>query len=414
MGIAQQRRARPAVVVAAALLVAACSSPAEPEAGDPSNAASSTSSAEPSSSTSGEVQVSYERPTVDPPGELEGALTGDDLLVVGSDTLPDELIERIERIRVAGAPGVAASYQFSLAQIPVENKVLDVAAVDVAEYRKFTRPDSAQFQDQWDRVADGEMAVTDALERRLPVDKEGYIALATGDETHKVHVASFYPQVGTVDAVVNTGWADELGMVDGNALVIHTGTASPQAVDKQLQKLLDKDTTVYGLDAVAEYGLDPRAVQVANTVGTFAEAVGVFRYTVLGGGRIAPEAAWVREHIVTEVLPVLGKVTCNKAMIPQLRAAMLDIQARGLADEIKYHVGCYYPRFIAGTTTLSNHSFGLAIDINSLENQRGTVGQMDRGVVDIFKFWGFAWGGDWSYTDPMHFELERIVEPGRS
>ena len=41
----------------------------------------------------------------------------------------------------------------------------------------------------------------------------------------------------------------------------------------------------------------------------------------------------------------------------------------------------------------------------------GTVGEMDRTVVSIFKKWGFAWGGDWSYTDPMHFELARLVRP---
>ena len=56
---------------------------------------------------------------------------------------------------------------------------------------------------------------------------------------------------------------------------------------------------------------------------------------------------------------------------------------RGLADEIHpdEYAGCYYPRFIAGTTTLSNHSFGLALDLNVPGNQRGTVGEMDRAVV---------------------------------
>ena len=39
------------------------------------------------------------------------------------------------------------------------------------------------------------------------------------------------------------------------------------------------------------------------------------------------------------------------------------------------------------------------------------VDKMDRQVVQIFKKWGFAWGGDWNYTDPMHFELDRIVKP---
>jgi chromosomal replication initiation ATPase DnaA len=65
----------------------------------------------------------------------------------------------------------------------------------------------------------------------------------------------------------------------------------------------------------------------------------------------------------------------------------------------------------AGSTTLSNHAFGLALDLNVPGNQRGSVGQMDRGVVAIFKSWGFTWGGDWGYTDPMHFEMNRLVRP---
>lgn len=420
MGVAR-RSARLALAGAVAVLGAACTSPDEKSTDDTTNAASTTSTettgtettatetatSEPTTAT----DDSYERPTVDPPGPLDGALTGDDLLVVGSDTLPEALVKRIRNLRVGGRRGVAASYQFSLGQVPVENRILDIAAVDVAEYRRFTRADSAQHQEQWDRVANGEMAVTDELNKRLPLDQDGYLAVASGETTHHLHVASFYPQVGTVDGVVNTGWADLLGLVEDNALVIHTGVASPQAVGKVLKKLLPKGTSVYEIDAVGEFGLDTSAVQVVN-VGTFGDAVGTFRYTVLGGGRIAPEPAWVRQHIVTETLPLLGRLTCNKAMMPQLREAMIEIQALGLADEIDYHVGCYYPRFIAGSTTLSNHSFGLAIDINSRENQRGTVGEMHPVVVQVMKKWGFAWGGDWNYTDPMHFELARIVHRG--
>ena len=119
-------------------------------------------------------------------------------------------------------------------------------------------------------------------------------------------------------------------------------------------------------------------------------------------------------HIATEEIPILGTITCNKLMIPQLRAAFSEIANRGLADKIipEQYAGCYYPRFIAGTTTLSNHSFGLALDINTPGNQRGTVGEIDRTVVSIFKKWGFAWGGDWRYTDPMHFELSEVKAVG--
>ena len=30
----------------------------------------------------------------------------------------------------------------------------------------------------------------------------------------------------------------------------------------------------------------------------------------------------------------------------------------------------------------------------------------------IFEKWGFAWGGDWRYTDPMHFELSEVKRVG--
>jgi hypothetical protein len=166
-------------------------------------------------------------------------------------------------------------------------------------------------------------------------------------------------------------------------------------------------------DVVARAGLDPDVVQTAVVAGTVADAVGVYRYNVLGGGRIAPDPGWVSEHIATEAVPILGTVTCNKLIFPQLRAALEEIITRGLADEIHpgEYAGCYYPRFIAGSTTLSNHAFGLALDLNVPGNQRGTVGQMDRGVVATFEKWGFAWGGRWRYTDPMHFEMNRLVTP---
>ena len=142
-----------------------------------------------------------------------------------------------------------------------------------------------------------------------------------------------------------------------------------------------------------------------------AQAVGDFTYTATGGLDIAPAPSWVASHIVTENVPILGPVTCNKALFPQLRAALSEVVAQGLASTIHTYDGCYNPRFIPGTHVISNHAFGLAIDINASENERGTVGQMSRAVVQIFQRWGFTWGGDWHYTDPMHFEMNRIVAP---
>jgi hypothetical protein len=165
------------------------------------------------------------------------------------------------------------------------------------------------------------------------------------------------------------------------------------------------------MDAAARYGLDTSVAQTAVLVGSAADAVGAFSYTVLGGGRIAPQPSWVAGHISTRTMPVIGPMTCNTAMFPQLEGALDEIVAQGLAGAIhpSQYGGCFVPRFIAGTTTLSNHAFGLAFDLNVPENQRGTVGRIDRRVVAVFQQWGFTWGGTWRYTDPMHFELNRIV-----
>ena len=56
------------------------------------------------------------------------------------------------------------------------------------------------------------------------------------------------------------------------------------------------------------------------------------------------------------------------------------------------------------------HAWGLAFDINTPTTQRMTHGDMDPGVVAVFKKWGFRWGGDWKGTpDPMHFELATLM-----
>ena len=412
-----QRRARGSLVAMATavfvLLAAACGGgSAGSDGGDPSTtaAASSTSPTDAPPSTPDAAPALY---TVEPPGPRAGALVGDDLLIVSADTIPDDVVDQITSLRWKGQDGVSAWTQLSVGQISVENKLYNLAAVEAAEYRRFTVQDSADFQEQWDRVAGGEMAVRLELQDKLPLDEDGYLAVGSGEETHPVHIGAYGQQVGTIDGVVNQEWGEVLGLPTDNALLLNTGGVSPQVVREQIEKAMGEQAlSITALDIVAETGIDPDTFQTVQPVGSFGDAVGVFRYTPIGGGRVQPDPAWVREYIVTETLPILGQLTCNKYMMPQLRAALLEVQRRGLADEIKYHVGCYYPRFIAGTTTLSNHSFGLAIDINSRENQRGTVGEMNREVVAIFKLWGFAWGGDWAYTDPMHFELERIVNPG--
>ena len=359
----------------------------------------------------GRTQVPVADPdhAVTRPGPLKDRLYRPDMLIFDQEPLSDEMVDQIRDL-----PQVAAAEVIGLGNVAIENQALTVAAVDGDSFRRFAPAGSAQTQDVWERVAGGELAIDPRLGRRLQ-DDEGNLALGTGEDAPVLHIGAYAPQPEQIDMVVNTAWVEDIDrMVFGNGLLISTDTDDPSTIRKPVQRIVGDTASVQDLDIASRLGLDPNVTQTAFlTGGSIAEVVGTFSYSVLGGGRIAPDPAWVNANIGTEPVPILGSVTCHRAIFPQLRAALQQVVDRGLADEIHpgEYAGCYYPRFIAGTTTLSNHSFGLALDLNVPGNQRGTVGEMDRDVVSIFKEWGFAWGGDWGYTDPMHFEMAQLVEP---
>jgi hypothetical protein len=388
----------------ALVLLAACS-----ESGDEP-------SAQPSPGASGSTSVSSGTPSppgidpdhvMDPVGPRTGEVAIPDIVVTSPETLTDETVEAIKALE-----GVRGVERISTAQVVIENRAFTVAAVDPATYRNWTKLNVAESEDVWNRIAGGEAGLREKAAELIPQDENQFVTLGSTEDSKAVHVGAIANTVVDIDAVVNSTWVEDLGLVPDNTLLVRTGAHAPQKLRRPIERLA-AGAAVAMVDVVARRGLDPRAKQVAVTTGTVADVVGVFRYTVIGGGRIAPEPSWVASHIETRTVPILGTVTCNKYLFPQLEAALNDVVVQGLADEIhpEEFAGCYYPRFIAGSTKLSNHSFGLALDLNVPGNQRGTVGEMDRGVVAIFKHWGFGWGGDWGYTDPMHFEMVRLVDP---
>jgi hypothetical protein len=123
------------------------------------------------------------------------------------------------------------------------------------------------------------------------------------------------------------------------------------------------------------------------------------------------DPAWVSQHLATQPVPILGSVTCNKAIFPLLRGALSQIAKAGLARLIhpSDYGGCFAPRLIPGDTgaAVAHHTWGTAIDINVSQNPWGGAPHQDPRVVKIFEKWGFTWGGNWMYPDGMHFEFIR-------
>lgn len=125
-------------------------------------------------------------------------------------------------------------------------------------------------------------------------------------------------------------------------------------------------------------------------------------------GTIVVDPEWRRRNILTTEVPVLGTVTCHRAMVPQLRDAMAEIEQLGLAHTIdrSEYGGCFGARFIGlePRGRLSHHTWGVAIDINVQDNAFATKADQDPRLVEIMEQHGFTWGGRWLVPDGMHFE----------
>lgn len=134
--------------------------------------------------------------------------------------------------------------------------------------------------------------------------------------------------------------------------------------------------------------------------------------------------SWESDNIVSVDLPQLAKATggkytrmrFHKLAAKQLKDLWEAWEDADLLHLVKTYEGAFYPRYVRGSrTTLSNHSFGSAFDINYKWNGLGKVpayvgeeGSV-RELVPIANKFGFYWGGHFSRKDGMHMEIAKIL-----
>ena len=140
---------------------------------------------------------------------------------------------------------------------------------------------------------------------------------------------------------------------------------------------------------------------------------------------ISIQGTWVKDNIVSVQVPQLTssvlcypkdqRVSFHRLAVPQLLALWQAWEDAGLLSLVLSWGGSWAPRFVRGSrTTLSNHAYGTAFDINAgfnalstqgaLKNQKGSV----RDLVPLAVEHGFFWGGWFARRDPMHFECYDI------
>ena len=132
------------------------------------------------------------------------------------------------------------------------------------------------------------------------------------------------------------------------------------------------------------------------------------------GDPVEQQASWREANLVDVSLPVIGTVRCHRVLVPALAGALGELEALGLARSIDVRDtraagGCHNAREIRpgyGTSggTVSRHAWGAALDVNPRTNAFGAVPRLDPRVVEVFRRWGFAWGGTWTIPDGMHLE----------
>jgi len=157
-----------------------------------------------------------------------------------------------------------------------------------------------------------------------------------------------------------------------------------------------------------------------------ARLFGEFRYEPVGPDTddIRIRGGWRKANIRGVVIPSLagvkgapasGRIWVHRLVVDQVRGLFAAWEEAGLSGLIATWDGSLAFRFIRGSrTTLSNHAWGTAFDINASSNRLGTVPALRgekgsvRALVPLANAHGFFWGGHFSRRDGMHFEVAKL------
>lgn len=198
-------------------------------------------------------------------------------------------------------------------------------------------------------------------------------------------------------------WHDGTRMqIGGSSMIMNWLRGRSMKADKSVDMITEKDVLHARFEPFFKkmYGNTPRAV-----------------------GKHLVTVYWM-PHVFGHRYPL--KVTTINGVDKKLQRISANLEK--LPPEFHKYLenpgGSYYWRKVEGESSLSAHSFGIAIDINlrysnywlwdyqkthkpitELRNTRLTCqNRIPMQIVEIFEKEGFFWGGRWYFYDTMHFE----------
>ena len=321
--------------------------------------------------------------------------------------------------RVSNLDQVVAAAPLRVTQVEIEGPngavPLQLGSTPPLDFRAVAPAPTRDADFVWTSLIGGRAVVTYEAAEELGVQGADPLTIPGVDGVRVGAFAENGAPTNFADVLVSEEVIDRMPGEPIDMLIVGTGQGTDAvALGRSLRKAVP-EARLLPLVQVLEAG--PIAANAAPTPLPQGSAElglgGTMNFKILEDGWIEPDESWVQANLTQAEVPILGTVTCHRVMIPQLLGALSEIDQAGLDSLIRPedYAGCYAPRFIDRDPDLplSNHAFGLAIDLNSDTNRLGTRGDMDPRIVEIFERWGFEWGGRGERPDPMHFELARLL-----
>lgn len=283
-------------------------------------------------------------------------------------------------------------------QIPI-----DVLAVDPGTMAATLPPGTARATLAALRPGEVLLPASSAERRRVGVGDR----LDLGGRTDLVVAAVVEDgALGNDEVVAHLSDADAIGLEpDGSLRILHDGTTTATLAD-DLVGLAPPDVTVRVVGDLP--GASPRRTRFILPLPQVKDRFGEFAYRVRDGVReVDIDPAWVDANIVVAEVPILGAVRCHRAIVDDLTTALQAVVDHGLAGTIDpaAYAGCFHARRIGtDTSSLSRHSWGIALDINVDLSLPGLGPPPGPVVVEAFAAAGFSWGGRFLAPDNHHFE----------
>ena len=342
------------------------------------------------------------------------------LLVWTPGRLPEGLAGRVRRVRGVRAVTVVRGGMLGLAgSVDADGRPVDrprpgpTIPVEAIGFEPATYPallpDSARAAFAGLRPGEALLGATSARLRRLGPGGRLRVAPAAGGRGRWLTVAGVVDDalVGAAEVALSTAGARTVGIATDRYLLL-TWRGDRAAVTARLRRAVAGSGRPVRLRGPGETPFF-RAGDAVLPQAMVKERFGEFAWRKGPADGYVQDPAWQAANLATARVPILGRVRCNRALLPALAGAMGELRQRGLARLVdpQAYAGCWNPRLTRGGGGVSRHAWGAAVDINVAGNPTGLASAQDLRLVEVMERWGFTWGGRWLVPDPAHFEWLR-------